>query len=77
MNKSRWNRSRTYRQSKSLKQAYRIGDLVVYHWTKNSHDDELCVVVDLEPESEGVIVVQPVSGECAYPATTNRITHVE
>ena len=62
MNKSRWNRSRAYRQKHEI--VYKVGDLVMYHWIQRydggSPDDELCVVTEVE---EHGLSLQPVSGE--------------
>ena len=75
MNKSRWNRSRAYRQRNEI--VYRIGDLVIYHWTQRydggSPDDELCVVTEVE---EHGLSLQPVSGECAFLASKSEVSHV-
>ena len=77
MNKSRWNRSRAYRQSKSLKKAYKVGDLVMYNWTQRydggSPDDELCVVTEVRGSG---LSLQPVNGECAFPASKSEVSHV-
>ena len=71
---SRWNRSRAYRPKPV---AYKIGDLVMYHWTQRydggSPDDELCVVTEVE---EHGLSLQPVSGECAFLASKSEVSHV-
>ena len=75
MNKSRWNRSRAYREKHE--QVYKIGDLVVYHWMHHydgdPSDDELCVVTEVE---EHGLTLQPVSGECAFLANKSEVTLV-
>ena len=80
MNKSRWNRSRAYRQSKSLKKAYKVGDLVMYCWTQRydggSPDDELCVVLVCDPEPDGLLTIKPVSGECAFLVNKSEVSCV-
>ncbi len=75
MNKSRWNRSRAYREKSN--QVYKVGDLVMYHWTQRydggTPDDELCVVI--ESRKHG-LSLQPVTGECAFIASKSEVTHV-
>ena len=75
MNKSRWNRSRAY--SNIHEQVYKVGDLVMQHWTQRydggSPDDELCVVTEVE---EHGLSLQPVSGECAFLANKSEVSHV-
>ena len=75
MNKSRWNRSRAYRQRNEI--VYKIGDLVMYHWTQRydggSPDDELCVVTEVE---EHGLSLQPVNGECGFLANKSEVTLV-
>lgn len=78
MNKSRWNRSRAYRQRNEI--VYRIGDLVMYHWTQRydggSPDDELCVVMVCDPEPNGLLTIKPVNGECAFLVNKSEVSHV-
>ena len=75
MNKSRWNRSRAYREKHEI--VYKVGDLVMYHWTQRydggSPDDELCVVTGVD---EYGLDLQPVSGECAFLANKSEVTLV-
>ena len=75
MNKSRWNRSRAYRERSE--QVYKVGDLVMYHWTQRYSegrpDDELCVVIEVEKHG---LYIQPVSGDCGFLASKSEVTHV-
>ena len=75
MTKSRWNRSRVYRERNEI--VYKIGDLVLYHWTQRYSegrpDDELCVVIEVE---EHGLSLQPVDGECAFLASKSEVTYV-
>ena len=74
MTKSRWNRSRAYRENHEI--VYKIGDLVVYHWNLwrvGSPDDELCLVTEVE---EHGLSLQPVNGECAFLANKSEVTLV-
>ena len=72
---SRWNRSRAYREQRA-KIVYKIGDLVMYHWaqrySEGRPDDELCVVTKVE---ETTLSLQPVSGECAFLASSSECSH--
>ena len=75
MNKSRWNRSRAYRQKHEI--VYKVGDLVMYHWIQGydggSPDDERCVVTEVE---EHGLSLQPVNGECAFLANKSEVSRV-
>ena len=76
MNKSRWNRSRAYREQRA-KIVYKIGDLVMYHWAQRydggNPDDELCVVTGVD---EYGLDLQPVNGECGFLANKSEVTLV-
>ena len=74
MNNSRWNRSRV--KPKSHEVTSKIGDLVVYHWSQfvERIDDELCLVVAVDGE---VMTIQPINGECAFPAGQHEVSPVE
>ena len=60
-----------------MTKAYKVGDLVMYHWTKRydggSPDDELCVVTEV---GEHGLSLQPVDGECAFLASKLEVTRV-